>query len=84
MDGDSTVDLNRAEQAVSSLLPSDDQQQRYQPKTLKQHNSTRCVYLPMFPTTSFGPKNYLLLANVPGSSFDKDIYHFFFFLFIVV
>jgi hypothetical protein len=65
-----SIDLNRAEQAVSSLLISDEQRQGYQPKTLQQHNSTRCVYLPIFPTKSFGPNDCLLLTNVPGSYFD--------------
>ncbi|CAF3973679.1 unnamed protein product [Adineta steineri] len=40
------------------------EQQTYQPRTLGQHNSTRSVYLPLYPTKSFGPNNYLLLANV--------------------
>ena len=63
----STIDLNRAEQAVSSV--DSDGRQGYQPRTLQQHNSARCIYLPIFPTGSFGPKNCLLLANIPGSYF---------------
>ena len=59
------IDLDRAEQAVASLT-IDKQQERYQPKTLNEHNNTRVVYLPLFPTKSFGRNNHLLLANVPG------------------
>jgi hypothetical protein len=59
------IDLDRAEQAVSSFT-IDKQQEGYQPKTLNEHNKTRIVYLPLFPTKSFGPNNHLLLANVPG------------------
>ncbi|CAF1336786.1 unnamed protein product [Adineta steineri] len=40
-------------------------QQDYQSRTLGQHNSTRSVYLPLYPTKSFGPNDCLLLANVP-------------------
>ena len=63
----STIDLNRAEQAVFSL--GSGVRQGYQPRTLQQHNSARCIHLSIFPTESFGPKNCLLLANVPGSYF---------------
>jgi hypothetical protein len=70
------IDLNRAEQAVSSLTTEQQQQQqqRYQPRTLRQHNSTRSIYLPIFPTKAVGPNDCLLLANVPGSYFK--IYFF--------
>ncbi|CAF1471338.1 unnamed protein product [Adineta steineri] len=57
------IDLNQAEQAVSQLSTTNEQQ-TYQPRTLGQHNSTRSVYLPLYPTKSFGPNNSLLLANV--------------------
>jgi hypothetical protein len=67
------IDLNRAEQAVS-LLTTEQQQQRYQSSTLRQHNSARLVYLPIFPTKAVGPNDCLLLANVPGSYFN--IYFF--------
>ena len=62
-----TNDLNQAEHAVSSLLTNDEQRQGYQSKTLKEHNSTRFIYLPLFPTISYGPNDHLLLTNVPGS-----------------
>ena len=65
-----TIDLNQAEQAVSSLLTNNEQRQGYQSKTLKEHNRSRCIYLPLFPTMSYGPNNHLLLTNVPGS-FDR-------------
>ena len=65
-----TIDLDQAEQAVSSLLSNDEQRQGYQSKTLKEHNRSRCVYLPLFPTISYGPNDHLLLTNVPGS-FDR-------------
>jgi hypothetical protein len=64
-----TIDLNRAERAVSSLLPNDNQQ-GYQPKTLNQHNKTRKNYLPIFPTKAFGPNDHLLLTNVPSTYFN--------------
>ena len=63
-----TIDLKRAEQAVSSL-PGDKQQQGYQPKTITSQNLTRRIYLPIFPTEAFDPNNPLLLANIPGLSF---------------
>ena len=68
-----TIDLKRAEQAVSSLL-GDKQQQEYQPKTITTQNRTRMHYVPLFPTEAFGPNNPLLLANVSGLSFCIDIY----------
>ena len=60
-----TIDLNRAEQAVSSLVTNGEQRQAYQSKTLKGHNSTRYIYLSRFPKTSTGPNDYLLFTNVP-------------------
>lgn len=65
-----TIDLDQAEKAVSSLVAvsNDQQQQEYQPQTLRSDNRTRENYLPMFPTIAFGLNNQLLLANVPGSS----------------
>jgi hypothetical protein len=63
-----TIDLDRSEQATSSLI-SDEPRQGYQPKTLQSHRNARYVYLPLFPTKGFGPHNCALLANVPGSSF---------------
>ena len=60
------IDLNRAERAVSTLTSN--APLGYQPRTLHAHNRARLVYLPLFPTISFGPNNHLLLANVPGSS----------------
>ncbi|CAF1317099.1 unnamed protein product [Adineta steineri] len=59
------IDLNQGEQAVSSYSTTTNEQQDYQPKTLGQHNSARSVYLPLYPTKSFGPNDCLLLANVP-------------------
>jgi hypothetical protein len=64
------IDLDRAEQAVSPLLNSlEDEQQRtrYKPKTIKDAGSVRYHYLPLFPSKSFGARNRTLLANVPGS-----------------
>jgi len=66
-----TIDLKRAEQAVSSL--PGDKQQGYQPKTITSQNLTRKVYLPIFPTEAFGPNNPLLLANVSGVSLHINI-----------
>jgi hypothetical protein len=73
-----TIDLDRAEQAVSSLI-TNEQRQGYQPKTLQSRTNARYAYLPLFPTKSFGPNNCLPLANVPGSSFKiyQLINHFF-------
>jgi len=62
-----TIDLNRAEQVVSSL--TNDKRPRYRAKTLNQDNMARYAYLPLFPTNSFGSNDCLLLANVPGLSF---------------
>ncbi|CAF1481360.1 unnamed protein product [Adineta steineri] len=58
------IDLNQAEQAVSQMSTTNEQQD-YQSRTLGQHNSTRTVYLPLYPTKSFGPNDCLLLANIP-------------------
>ena len=63
-----TIDLDRAERAISSLIV-DEQRQGYQPKTLQSRINGRYVYLPLFPIKSFSPNNCLLLANVPGLSF---------------
>jgi len=65
-----TIDLNRAEKAVLSIITDDPQQQQqeYQPKTLQSHNRARKVYLPIFPTIAIGPNDHLLLTNVPGLS----------------
>ncbi|CAF1339092.1 unnamed protein product [Adineta steineri] len=63
------MNSNRAEQAVSPLLSTvNNKEERYQPKTIQQHNRGRYAYLPIFPTKSFGPSDDLLLANVPASS----------------
>ncbi|CAF1566022.1 unnamed protein product [Adineta steineri] len=59
-----TIDLNQAEKAVASFT-TDDNEQKYQPKTLVLHNEARRNYLPLFPTISFSRNNHLLLANVP-------------------
>jgi hypothetical protein len=69
MEVNTTIDLDQAEYAVSSLT-NNEQQQGYQPRTLQQYTNARNNYLPLFPTKSFGPNNCLLLANVPGSYFD--------------
>ena len=63
-----TIDLDRVEQAISSLI-TNEQRQEYQPKTLQSRTNPRYAYLPLFPTKSFGPNDCLLLANVSGSSF---------------
>ena len=60
-----TIDLNQAEKAISSLI-DDEQQNRYQARTINNSNRTRLAYLPTFPTISISPNEYLLLANVPG------------------
>ena len=63
-----TIDLNQAEQAVFTLTSNDSEREHgYQSKTLKEHNRSRQIYLPVFPTKSYGPNDHLLLANVPGS-----------------
>nr|ACD54667.1 unknown [Adineta vaga] len=61
-----TIDLDRAERTVSSLPPVGNNQQKYRPKTIKPCNLSRQIYLPIFPTKSYGQNNSLLLANVPG------------------
>lgn len=70
---DNTIDLNRAEQAVSSL-PTDERHDGYESRTLQLHDRTRSVYLPLYPTVSFGPNNQLLLANVPGLYLIRHTY----------
>jgi len=72
MEVNTTIDLDRAEYAVSSLTNNEQQQQQqgYQPRTLQHYTNARNNYLPLFPTKSFGPNNCLLLTNVPGSYFD--------------
>lgn len=62
----STIDLNRAEKAVSTLITNDTHQREYQPRTLQTLNLSRQLYLPMYPNISFGSKGPWLLANVPG------------------
>ncbi|CAF1623646.1 unnamed protein product [Rotaria sp. Silwood1] len=58
-----TIDLNRAERATSFL--TNNEQERYKPKTLPDRNNGRYAYLPIFPTKSAGVNEYLLLANIP-------------------
>ncbi|CAF1336713.1 unnamed protein product [Adineta steineri] len=58
-----TIDLNQAEKAVASFT-TDDNEQKYQPKTLDLHNEARRNYLPLYPTKAFSRNNHLLLANV--------------------
>ncbi|CAF3228217.1 unnamed protein product [Rotaria sp. Silwood2] len=60
-----SIDLNRAEQATSSL--TNDERQGYQPRTLPNNHHGRYAYLPIFPTKFAGLDNCLLLANVPVS-----------------
>ena len=63
------IDLDQAEQAVSTLIGSSNderQQQKYRPKTMKP-DDLRDLYLPLFPTDVMGSMNDLLLANVLGS-----------------
>ena len=61
-----TIDLNQAEETATSSIIDDEQQNRYQAKTINNSNRTRLAYLPTFPTISMTPNDYLLLANVPG------------------
>ena len=66
-----TIDLNQAEKAVSSLTvghTQQQQQQEYQPQTLRSDNRMRQNYLPIFPTSACGSNDHLLLANIPGLS----------------
>lgn len=63
------MDSNQTQQAV-------EQQQRYQPKTLKQPYHGRYAYLPSFPITSFDTNESPLLANVPGILFCTNSFVF--------
>ncbi|CAF3893269.1 unnamed protein product [Rotaria sp. Silwood1] len=58
-----TIDLNRAERATP--FSTNNEQERYKPKTLPDRNNGRYAYLPIFPTKSAGVNEYLLLANIP-------------------
>lgn len=58
------IDFNRAEQAVSSL--PNDERHEYQSKTLPFSAYRRLIHSPWYPTKTAGPKDHLLLANVPG------------------
>ena len=65
-----TIDLDRAEKAVSSFT-TDDQRQGYQPKTMQSHNNGRRSYLPIFPIRATSAHDPLLLASVPGLSLSS-------------
>lgn len=73
-----TIDLNRAEKAMSTFIIKDPQQQQYQqgyqPRTLQAHNSTRENFLPIYPIIGYSSKDPLLLANVPGLSKLSSIF----------
>ncbi|CAF1180742.1 unnamed protein product [Rotaria sordida] len=58
-----SIDLNRAEQATSSLKR--DERQGYQSRTLPNKDNERYAYLTIFPTKSVGLDDCVLLANVP-------------------
>ena len=68
-----TMDLNQAEKATSSLI-DDEQQDKYQAKTINNSNRTRLAYLPTFLTISMSPNDCLLLANVPGLYVNEHRY----------
>ena len=59
-----TIDLNRAEEAVSSIPGQ--QPSGYQSRTLRSQHGGRTAYLPAFPTNFKSPRDRLLLAHVPG------------------
>ena len=59
-----TIDLNRAERAVSQLLSNDEHQ--YQRTKLQSRRHSRLNYLLSYPTKSFGTNDHLLSPNVPG------------------
>ena len=61
----STIDLNRAERAVSSL--SNVVQDDYHRRQLNTRRHPRYGYLPSYPAIADSPNDRLLLANVPGS-----------------
>ena len=65
-----TIDLNRAEKAVSSITGQ--QQSGYEPRTLRSQNGGRSAYLPAFPTNFKSPKDRLLLTHVPGNYFSAN------------
>ena len=59
-----TIDLNRAQRATSSLI-DDQQRHEYQSTTLRKFDTRRTDYLPMFPTIFSGRTEDLLLSNIP-------------------
>ena len=63
----STIDLNRAERAVSSL--SSVVQDDYRRRQFNTRRHPRYNSLPLYPAIACGPNDRLLLANVPGSYF---------------
>ena len=63
----STVDLNRAERAVSSL--SNVVQDDYRRRQLNTRQHPRYSSLPLYLAIACSPNDRLLLANVPGSYF---------------
>ena len=63
----STVDLNRAERAVSSL--SNVVQDDYHRRQLNTRQHPRYSSLPLYPAIACSPNDRLLLANIPGSYF---------------
>ena len=69
-----TIDLNQAEETATLSIIDDEQQNRYQAKTINNSNRTRLAYLPIFPTISMSPNDYLLLANVPGLYVNEHRY----------
>ena len=69
-----TIDLNQAEEKSTSSIIYDEQQNRYQAKTINNSNRTRLAYLPIFPTISMSPNDDLLLTNVPGLYVNEHRY----------
>lgn len=68
----SSIDLDRAEQAVASLSKDEalsPPRHAYRSSTLHPVNDGRVIYLPIFPVVCTGTNESLLLANVPGLSF---------------
>lgn len=65
-----TIDLNRAERAVSSLF--NDVQDEYRQRQLNSKRHPRYNYLPLYPAIACSPNDRLLLTNVPGLYFLID------------
>ncbi|CAF1164481.1 unnamed protein product [Adineta ricciae] len=72
-----TIDLDRCEQALSTLVPNNNSNndvstRRYQPRTLNEHNQFRTIFLPFYPKLDCYMPDWLLLASVPQSQLSTQ------------